>query len=263
MKKAIIIFLSALLCLGLCGCGKDGGETVSGAFSASALGGDSDGDRAESRFSAQKNSSPANAAVETASPSKRAEQPTEERDENEPEQTQSESAPERVGAADGDSAEDSNSEESRTEKNAAPPNQNAPEQSEPENKQNSCAFLIDCSKALSSPNLPEKLRDALPRSGVIFSGSVELSEGDSVFDILARVTRSGGIPMEFSSSAGFGSKYVEGINSLYEFDCGSNSGWVYFVNGERPSVGCDKTPVNPGDDVRWYYTLDLGNDIDL
>lgn len=263
MKKAIIIFLSALLCLGLCGCGKDGGETVSGAFSASALGGDTNENRTESRFSAQKNTSPSNAAAETAPTAKSAASTIKEVGKTETEQTQSESAAESGGAADDDSAEDSNSEESRAEENAAPPNQNAPEQPEPENKQNSCAFLIDCSKALSSPNLPEKLRDALPRSGVIFSGNVELSEGDSVFDILARVTRSGGIPMEFSSSAGFGSKYVEGINSLYEFDCGPNSGWVYFVNGVRPSVGCDKTPVNPGEDVRWYYTLDLGNDIDL
>ncbi len=262
MKKTIIIFLSALLCLGLCGCGKDGGETVSGAFSASALGGDPNENRTESRFSAQKNTSPSNAADVTAAPAKSTAPPIE-GDEDKAVQTQSESAPESGGAADDNAAADNNSEESQTEENAAPPNQNAPEQTEPENNQSSCAFLIDCSKALSSPNLPEKLRDALPRSGVIFSGNVELLEGDSVFDILARVTRSGGIPMEFSSSAGFGSKYVEGINSLYEFDCGSNSGWVYFVNGVRPSVGCDKTPVNPGDDVRWYYTLDLGNDIDL
>ncbi len=261
MKKAIIIFLSVLLCLGLCGCGRNG-VTVSGAFSTSVPDGDSDGDRTESRFSAKKNTSPSPAAAETEAPAKSAAQPTEGGEEEE-ERPRRESAPESVDAADENFASDSNSEESQTEENAALPNQNAPEQPRPENAQNSCAFLIDCSKALSSPNLPEKLRDALPRSGVIFSGNVEISGGDSVFDILARVTRSGGIPMEFSSSAGFGSKYVEGINSLYEFDCGSNSGWVYFVNGERPGVGCDKTPVNPGDDVRWYYTLDLGNDIDL
>ncbi len=260
MKKAIIIFLSALLCLGLCGCGSDGGETVSGAFSAPSPDGEPNGNRTESRFAAQKNTFPSAAAAETAAPAKGAAQPTEGGEEELPRR---ESAAESGGTADDGSAAGGNSEESRAEENAAPPNQNAPEQPRPEDTQNTCSFLIDCSKALTSPNLPEKLRDALPRSGVIFSGNVEISGGDSVFDILARVTRSGGIPMEFSSSAGFGSKYVEGINSLYEFDCGSNSGWVYFVNGERPSVGCDKTPVNPGDDVRWYYTLDLGNDIDL
>ncbi len=263
MKKPIIILLAVLLCLGLCGCGKDVGETVSGAFSASAPDGDPNENRTESRFSAERNASPSASAatVETAAPAKHTAPPTK-KGEDKAEQAQSENEPESVAEAD-NAAADNNSAESRAEEDAAPPNQNAPEQPEPENTQNSCAFLIDCSKALSSPNLPEKLRDALPQSGVIFSGNIELSGGDTVFDLLARVTRSGGIPMEFSSSAGFGSKYVEGINSLYEFDCGSNSGWVYFVNGERPSLGCDKTPVNPGDDVRWYYTLDLGNDIDL
>ena len=33
------------------------------------------------------------------------------------------------------------------------------------------------------------------------------------------------------------SYYVEGINQLYEFDCGKNSGWMYSVNGEYPNYG--------------------------
>ncbi len=126
-----------------------------------------------------------------------------------------------------------------------------------------CTFSIDCSRALESPELSDSLRNILPENGVIFSGTVAVEEGDSAYDILSRITREKGIPMEFSSSPAFGSKYIEGINSLRELDCGPNSGWVYFINGEMPGVGCDKTSVKPGDDVRFCYTLDLGTDIDI
>lgn len=126
-----------------------------------------------------------------------------------------------------------------------------------------CTFMIDCSKALDYENLSSELRGVLPEGGILYIGSAEIEDGDTVFDILSRVTKESGIPMEFSSSPVYGSNYIEGINSLYEFDCGPNSGWVYFVNGERLSVGCDKYSVKDGDDVRWYYTLDMGNDIEL
>ncbi len=126
-----------------------------------------------------------------------------------------------------------------------------------------CTFLIDCSKALGYENLSPELKSVLPEGGILYIGSTAVSDGDTVFDILNRVTKETGIPMEFTSSPVYGSNYIEGINSLYEFDCGPNSGWVYFVNGERPSIGCDKYVVKDGDDIRWYYSLDMGNDIEL
>lgn len=129
--------------------------------------------------------------------------------------------------------------------------------------QNTCSFLVDCSKALEYEKLSQAIRDVLPADGIIYSGIVEFTPGESVFDIMSRVLRENGIPMESSITPAFGSRYVEGINSLYEFDGGSNSGWVYFVNGSMPSHGCDLQTVNDGDDIRWYYTLNLGYDISL
>ena len=57
--------------------------------------------------------------------------------------------------------------------------------------------------------------------------------------------------------------YIEGIANLYEFDCGSASGWVYTVNGEQPGVGCSDYAVHDGDTVIWHYTCALGNDITM
>ena len=57
------------------------------------------------------------------------------------------------------------------------------------------------------------------------------------------------------------SVYVEGIDYLYEFDCGSLSGWEYSVNGEFPSVGCNAYELKENDEISWLYTCELGADI--
>ena len=59
----------------------------------------------------------------------------------------------------------------------------------------------------------------------------------------------------------YGSYYIEGINQLYEFDCGQNSGWMYCVNGWFPNYGCSSYTVEDGDVIEWRYTCDLGSDV--
>lgn len=125
---------------------------------------------------------------------------------------------------------------------------------------NTCSLLINCSTALDSGKLSNSLYDVLPSDGIIFyDPEFEMNPGESVFDILYRATRGSGIPLEFTD----GDKYIEGINSLYEFDCGELSGWVYFVDGQRPNYGSDRYEVSPGSDIRWYYTTNLGDDVQL
>ena len=64
--------------------------------------------------------------------------------------------------------------------------------------------------------------------------------------------------MEFkSNTAGplcIYSYYVEGINNLYEFDCGEQSGWMYAVNGWYPNYGCSAYTLSDGDVIGWAYT---------
>jgi len=128
----------------------------------------------------------------------------------------------------------------------------------------SCTFSIECSAILNHLEQlePGKL-EMVPSNGVILSKtSVTFYEGESVFDVLQRVCRENKIHMEASWTPIYNSAYVEGISNLYEFDCGSLSGWMYRVNGWYPNYGCSRYQLQSGDIVEWRYTCDLGKDID-
>ena len=96
-----------------------------------------------------------------------------------------------------------------------------------------CTMLIECGTILQNIEMldPDKL-SVLPSDGIILKKtSVSFNDGETVFDILCRETRNRQIHMESSYTPVFNSAYIEGINNLYEFDCGEGSGWVYSVNG--------------------------------
>ena len=121
----------------------------------------------------------------------------------------------------------------------------------------SCAALLDHMDWLD----PDK-RELIPEDGWILEPvTVPLEEGDSVFDLLRRVTREYKIHMEYSQSPMYGSAYIEGIFNLYELDAGSGSGWMYSVNGWYPNYGCSGYALEPGDVVEWRYTCETGEDI--
>lgn len=104
--------------------------------------------------------------------------------------------------------------------------------------------------------------DLIPEDGWILQPvTVPLEEGESVFDLLLRVTREHKIHMEYSQAPMYGSAYIEGIYNLYEFDCGAVSGWMYSVNGWYPNYGCSGYALEPGDVVEWRFTCNGGEDI--
>lgn len=128
---------------------------------------------------------------------------------------------------------------------------------------NQCTIAIDCKTIL---NNTEKLNTAkksfVPSDGVILATTtVTFNEGDSVFDVLKKVTREKGIQMEFEESPMYGSVYVEGIANLYEFDCGDLSGWEYCVNDWYPNYGCSNYVLENGDVILWRFTCNLGKDL--
>ncbi len=126
-----------------------------------------------------------------------------------------------------------------------------------------CTMSIDCMTILDRLDSldPAKL-DVLPTDGIILDTvSVEIYEGESVFDVLRRVCSQYGIQLESSWTPGYNSAYVEGIGNLYEKDCGSLSGWTYMVNGWQPNYGCSRYALHDGDRVQWRYTCDLGADV--
>ncbi|GAA0377733.1 DUF4430 domain-containing protein [Caldalkalibacillus horti] len=104
--------------------------------------------------------------------------------------------------------------------------------------------------------------EVLPEDGVIFEEqTVTFYEGESVFDVLLREMQEHKIHMEFVMTPIYNSHYIEGINNIYEFDCGELSGWMYKVNDWFPNYGASRYQLEPGDDIEWVYTCDLGRDI--
>lgn len=126
-----------------------------------------------------------------------------------------------------------------------------------------CTFSIECATILNNiSELETEKLDVLPSDGIIFeTKTVEFKDGESVFDVLQRICRENNIHMEASWTPIYNSAYVEGINNLYEFDCGNLSGWMYRVNGWYPNYGCSRYQLAEGDIVEWRFTCDLGKDV--
>lgn len=132
-----------------------------------------------------------------------------------------------------------------------------------ESKKLTCTLSIRCDTILDNMDLfdQDKL-SVLPLDGVILATTtVSFSEGESVFDVLKRVTQEQRIQMEFEFTPAFNSAYIEGIHNLYEFDCGELSGWMYKVNGWVPNYGCSRYQLKQGDVIEWVYSCDLGKDV--
>lgn len=126
-----------------------------------------------------------------------------------------------------------------------------------------CRISIECSTILNNlDDLNNAKSDFVPSDGwILYPSEVEYTPGETVYDVLYRVCRETGIHMEASYTPAYSSYYVEGINQLYEFDCGDLSGWMYSVNGWFPNYGCSKYEVSDGDVIEWRYTCDLGRDV--
>ncbi len=139
-----------------------------------------------------------------------------------------------------------------------------PENQEINNKKTyTCTFSIECSTILNNlSDLDPDKRHLVPSDGVILPPTkVTFYEGESVYDVLQRVCKENNIHMESSWTPVYNSAYIEGINNLYEFDCGELSGWMYRVNGWYPNYGCSRYQLADGEKVEWRYTCDLGNDV--
>ena len=128
----------------------------------------------------------------------------------------------------------------------------------PENK--TVTIAISCKTAINNGLNKKPGFSHLPSNGIILQNmKVEFNEGDTVFDILVKITRKKGIHMEYRGSGS--NTYIEGINNLYEFDGGSNSGWMYSVNGVYPNYGVGAYKVKSSDVIKFNYTCNLGADL--
>lgn len=89
------------------------------------------------------------------------------------------------------------------------------------------------------------------RKGTILaSKSVALKEGETAYSLL--ISELGN---KVVSSGSTGSKYVQSIDGLAEFDGGPSSGWKYKTNRDTdPSISADSYTLQNGDTLYWYYS---------
>ena len=127
-----------------------------------------------------------------------------------------------------------------------------------------CTLEIRCDTILDHMDMLEAGKDSyVPADGTILTQvRMAFDDGETVFDVLQHACEYADIQLEYSWTPMYNSYYVEGINQLYEFDCGSESGWMYKVNGWFPNYGCSEYRLKDGDSIVWCYTcVGLGADV--
>lgn len=130
-------------------------------------------------------------------------------------------------------------------------------------KDNICTISIECFTILNHmEELAKEKQEFVPEDGYILAPvQVEYQEGETAFDLLQRICKEQKIPMEASVSPVYHSAYIEGINQLYEFDCGELSGWMFQINGWFPNYSSSQYTISEGDEIRFLYTCDFGKDV--
>ena len=127
-----------------------------------------------------------------------------------------------------------------------------------------CTITVVCNTILdNTDNLNEEKAPFVPKDGTVLpKTTVSFAEGDTVFEVLKKVCEAADLQIEYSYTPMYESYYIEGINHLYEFDCGPESGWMYKVNEWFPNYGCSAYTLKDGDDIVWCYTCNgLGADV--
>ncbi|MGL5695145.1 MAG: DUF4430 domain-containing protein [Peptostreptococcaceae bacterium] len=145
--------------------------------------------------------------------------------------------------------------------NSSDTNKKPEQESKPEvPKKDTVTIAISCNTAIKNGVNKQSGFTHLPSNGTILSTkTVEIKEGDTVFEVLQKVVRDNNIHMEYTGSAA--TIYIEGIHNLYEFDGGPDSGWMYSVNGWYPNYGAGVYKLKANDVIKWNYTCDLGADL--
>lgn len=131
-------------------------------------------------------------------------------------------------------------------------------------QENTCTITIVCGTIFDNlDSLEAEKAPYVPKDAVILpETTVSFAEGDTVFEVLQKVCAAAEIQLEYSWTPLYDSYYIEGINHLYEFDCGFESGWMYKVNDWFPNYGCSAYKLSGGEKIVWCYTcVGLGADV--
>lgn len=117
-----------------------------------------------------------------------------------------------------------------------------------------CTLEIECKSVLDNKDkLKAGHEKYIPSNGVILANTnYAVKKGSTAYELLKQACDKQNIALNAESTV-YGT-YVAGINNLDEFDCGKESGWLYYVNGKTPNVSCGKYTLLNGDKVVFSYT---------
>lgn len=125
-------------------------------------------------------------------------------------------------------------------------------------KKHTCSFTIECRLILDRKDLwRDGLEEVVPGDGVFFSGKIRYKKGQSVYDVLKKICDKNDILLDADYTPLYDTYYVRGIGNLYEFDCGSESGWKYKVNGVLPGVGSSLYEIKDDDEIVFFYDTEI------
>ncbi len=84
--------------------------------------------------------------------------------------------------------------------------------------------------------------------------SYTMESTDTVLDLLAKACGENGITYVYSG--GYVSSVTKGGTTLADFTNGSNSGWMYTLNGAHPDKAVNEQLLSDGDSIVFHYTDD-------
>ena len=88
----------------------------------------------------------------------------------------------------------------------------------------------------------------------LFGGNINIKDNKTLNDLMN----------EFLSKQGIKSinktGYIKMMYGLEEGKQGDTSGWIYYVNGQKPSISLEDCTVKPGDRITWKYMKNVSTE---
>ena len=132
-----------------------------------------------------------------------------------------------------------------------------PKLKEHENPQQKAEAPQQEAETLRQETVTISIKGVDEKANILPKTAIVLSEGETVYDILQKIIKEKSIQAEFAGSKR--NVYIKGIDNLYEFDKGAQSGWIYSVNGDFPQKSCGAYALKKDDIVEFIYTVKQGD----
>lgn len=94
-----------------------------------------------------------------------------------------------------------------------------------------------------------------PEQAFYENRALPFKDGETALDLFIKTCQSQSIAYSLKGS------YIASVNGIAEFDYGAQSGWIYTVNGESMSVGCDSYLPKDGDIIEFKYITEYEENI--